>query len=176
VEPAYDLADPCDAARYLDDSRAAGRRPGSGWAYPGGPEHLWAGRVAQVCDKAGRRPGGRPDALSADEALAALTLLAGLRDWLTRIEPALIGAARAGGATWEQLAPVLRGQRPPRRAPPRRPAGHGASPPGRGLRALRAALALQVRAPSAFLQVAAASHANRRALSCPAEGCEKRGC
>ncbi len=45
---------------------------------------------------------------TADEALTALTLLASLRDWLARIEPRLIDAARAQGVTWEALAGVLR--------------------------------------------------------------------
>ncbi|MFI9552900.1 hypothetical protein [Nonomuraea endophytica] len=50
---------------------------------------------------------------SGDEALAALTLLAVLRDWPAEAEPDLIEAARAAGVTWEQLAPMLRvGARP----------------------------------------------------------------
>ncbi|MEU8360451.1 hypothetical protein AB0C27_31030 [Nonomuraea sp. NPDC048882] len=51
------------------------------------------------------KDGPRP---SGDEALAALTLLAELRDWLTEVEPDLIDATRQAGVTWEELAPVLR--------------------------------------------------------------------
>ncbi|MFI7709083.1 hypothetical protein [Nonomuraea sp. NPDC049480] len=56
------------------------------------------------------RPYRSPNAYrpSGDEALAALTLLADLRDWLTDVEPALIQAARDAGVTWDQLAPILR--------------------------------------------------------------------
>ncbi|MFB4276911.1 hypothetical protein ACBJ59_16580 [Nonomuraea sp. MTCD27] len=43
-----------------------------------------------------------------DEALAALTLPADLRDWLTDVEPDLIAAARDADVTWKALAPVLR--------------------------------------------------------------------
>ncbi|MEU8364937.1 hypothetical protein AB0C27_53880 [Nonomuraea sp. NPDC048882] len=43
---------------------------------------------------------------SGDEALAALTLLASLRDWLADVEPALIAAARDAGVTWDVLARV----------------------------------------------------------------------
>ncbi|WUI03991.1 hypothetical protein OHR68_20070 [Spirillospora sp. NBC_00431] len=31
-----------------------------------------------------------------------------LHDWLTELKPDFIAAARAAGAIWEQLAPVLR--------------------------------------------------------------------
>src|SRR5487761_252873 len=108
VKPAYDLADPYDAYRFLDASRTAGGRPGDGWAHPDGPEHLWAYRVAQVYDTARHRRTDQRRAPTADEALAALAVLTELRGWLARMEPELIGAARDAGATWEQLAPVLR--------------------------------------------------------------------
>ncbi|MEV6040548.1 hypothetical protein AB0L65_56235 [Nonomuraea sp. NPDC052116] len=36
-----------------------------------------------------------------DEGLAALTLLADLRDWPADVEPDLIAAARDGRVTWE---------------------------------------------------------------------------
>jgi hypothetical protein len=57
---------------------------------------------------------------SGDEALAALILLAALRDWLAETEPGLISTARDAGVTWEELAGVLRAAR--RRAARRRAA------------------------------------------------------
>jgi hypothetical protein len=44
---------------------------------------------------------------SAEEALAALTLLRHLREEYAAWEPRLIAAARASGASWIQLAPAL---------------------------------------------------------------------
>jgi hypothetical protein len=41
------------------------------------------------------------------DLLDALTVLHQVRDQLDRWEPTLIGAARAGGVTWSQLAPAL---------------------------------------------------------------------
>jgi hypothetical protein len=41
------------------------------------------------------------------ELLAALTALRELRDQLSAWEPTLIGAARAGGVTWTEIAPTL---------------------------------------------------------------------
>jgi hypothetical protein len=54
-------------------------------------------------------PHRNPDAEvpTGQEALAALSVLRGLRGWLDEIEPRLIGAARAGGVTWDALAPAL---------------------------------------------------------------------
>jgi hypothetical protein len=43
-----------------------------------------------------------------NEVLAALILLADLRDWLTDVEPDLIDAAHRARITWEELALVLR--------------------------------------------------------------------
>ncbi|MCP3803994.1 HSP18 transcriptional regulator [Allokutzneria sp. A3M-2-11 16] len=46
-------------------------------------------------------------AASAEEVLAALTLLRGLREELAAWEPRLITAAREGGTSWVRLAPAL---------------------------------------------------------------------
>jgi hypothetical protein len=99
VKPAYDLTDPDVAYRFLSDEHMA---------YPSGTEYLWVGRVGSVYDKVHgesndpHRPGP-----TADQALAALALLAGLREWLADVEPELIDGARSAGVTWDQLAPVL---------------------------------------------------------------------
>jgi hypothetical protein len=69
-------------------SALAGDRSG-GWS--GG----WSG------DGSGGRAGGTAD------ALAALVALRELRTRLDAWEPELIAAARAGGASWAELAPVL---------------------------------------------------------------------
>jgi hypothetical protein len=100
VRPAYDLADAHDAHRYLSEDCSLAR--------PSGSEHLWAGEVASVYDKVHweRRNEDRQGP-AADQALAALALLAGLRDWLADVEPELIEGARLAGVTWDQLAPVL---------------------------------------------------------------------
>jgi hypothetical protein len=97
VRPAYDLT---DAHRYLsEDCRLA---------YPSGSEHLWVGEVASVYDKVHwGRQNDDWQGPTADQALAALALLAGLRDWLADVEPELIEGARLAGVTWDQLAPVL---------------------------------------------------------------------
>jgi hypothetical protein len=97
VRPAYDLTDPDDAHRYLSDQHLA---------YPSGPEHLWVGRVASVYDLVHWRHGDKPGP-TADQALAALALVGGLRDWLADAEPELIEGARSAGVTWDQLATVL---------------------------------------------------------------------
>jgi hypothetical protein len=78
-------------------------------------------RLIEVITKLGvpdRANGGRrqaakrtvvQDAQAVDgaELLAALTALRELRDQLTDWEPALIGAARARGITWSEIAPAL---------------------------------------------------------------------
>ncbi|SDM26567.1 hypothetical protein [Allokutzneria albata] len=46
-------------------------------------------------------------AATAEEVLAALTLLRGLREELAAWEPRLITAAREGGTSWVRLAPAL---------------------------------------------------------------------
>jgi hypothetical protein len=99
VRPAYDLTDPDDACRYLEEESAHAR------SYPPGLEPHMAGRLAVVADMTRWSRAQQPDG---DEALAALTMVAALRDWLDEAEPRLIDAARAQGITWEQLAPVLR--------------------------------------------------------------------
>jgi hypothetical protein len=63
--------------------------------------------------KAGRRQAGKrtavqdAQAVDGQELLAALTALRELRDQLTDWEPRLIGAARARGVTWTEIAPAL---------------------------------------------------------------------
>jgi hypothetical protein len=56
--------------------------------------------------RAGARSGAGPDTRGA-ELLAALTALRELRAKLDAWEPELIAAARAAGASWTELAPVL---------------------------------------------------------------------
>ncbi|GGL57117.1 hypothetical protein GCM10014719_68160 [Planomonospora parontospora subsp. antibiotica] len=104
MRPAYDLTDPYDAARFLREEGVGAAR-----YQPPGNEPGWAKLVASASQFTEVRPDDphRPR-LSGDDALAALTLLAALRDWLSAVESDFIGAARAAGATWEELAPVLR--------------------------------------------------------------------
>jgi hypothetical protein len=99
VRPAYDLTDLDDAYRFLEED--ANVR----WVPPGREPHAF-GRLAVIVSWL-RWPGGDKKP-TGDEALAALTILASLRDWLAEAEPMLIDAARAGGVTWQQLAGVLR--------------------------------------------------------------------
>ncbi len=99
MRPAYDVTDPDTAYRYLKEESAHAR------SYPPGLEPHMAGRLAVI---AGMTRWPRSTQPAGDEALAALTLVAGLRDWLAEVEPRLIDAARAQGVTWEQLAGVLR--------------------------------------------------------------------
>lgn len=99
MRPAYDLADPDDARRFLeDDPRARQVAPG---LEPRMLEHLAVIASWTRWPREDRTPSG-------DESLAALTLLAALRDWLAETEPGLITAARAAGVTWDELAGVLR--------------------------------------------------------------------
>ena len=99
MRPAYDLADPDGAYRYLEEVSAHAR------TYPPGREPHAAARLAVIADMTRWPQAAQPDI---DEALAALTLLGSLRDWLAEAEPRLIEAARAQGATWQSLAGVLR--------------------------------------------------------------------
>jgi hypothetical protein len=99
MDPAYDLTTVESAERYLRDHSFCVRQ------HPAGHQHVYAGWVTSIAELT-RWPGDRVPA--GDEALAALTLVADLRDWLTEAEPRLIAAARAQGVTWQQLAGVLR--------------------------------------------------------------------
>ncbi|MGP4103247.1 hypothetical protein [Nonomuraea sp. KM90] len=102
VRPAFDLTVSHEARAFLWEES-----PNTQFVPAGNAVHD-VRAVTNVYDltSSHRLPGSyRP---SGDEALAALTLLAGLRDWLAEVEPALIEAAREAGVTWEQLAPVLR--------------------------------------------------------------------
>lgn len=102
VRPRYDLTKLDDAERYLREESKFAR-----WQPPG---HQWHNvqRLSVIAELTrwesaddDRRPIG-------DDVLACLTVVADLRDWLAEVEPRLIGAARADGVTWEQLAGVLR--------------------------------------------------------------------
>ncbi|MGC5010124.1 hypothetical protein ACLQ2R_05110 [Streptosporangium sp. DT93] len=101
MEPAYDLTDPDDARRFLEDDPAGGAR----WRLPGS-EPIYVDQLASLLQFTEPRP--HSHTLTGDEALAGLTLLAALRDWLADAEPDLVDAARRAGGTWEELAPVLR--------------------------------------------------------------------
>jgi hypothetical protein len=69
----------------------------------GVPAPVDAGR-GQAAKRAADRGGHVVDG---PELLAALTALRELRDQLTEWEPTLIGAARARGVTWTEIAPAL---------------------------------------------------------------------
>ncbi|MEU7004782.1 ATP-binding cassette domain-containing protein, partial [Nonomuraea sp. NPDC046570] len=69
-----------------DDDPAGGAR----WRPPGS-EPIYAGQLASLLQFTEPRAN---HTLTGDEALAALTLLGALRDWLTDAEPDLIDAAR----------------------------------------------------------------------------------
>jgi len=104
MRPAYDLSDPDDASRFLTDHSERARY------YPPGHQHITVSQLTNIADLA--EPyrtdwSGTRERVSGDEALAALTLLADLRTWLTEIEPRLLQAARDAGVTWEELASVL---------------------------------------------------------------------
>jgi hypothetical protein len=98
LRPAYDLTNPDDACRYLEDESPHAR------THPPGREPHQAARLAVIADMARGPRAARP---AVAEALAALTLLVSLRDWLAQVEPRLIDAARAQGATRKSLAGVL---------------------------------------------------------------------
>ncbi|MEU5869595.1 plasmid pRiA4b ORF-3 family protein [Nonomuraea sp. NPDC047529] len=101
MDPAYDLTNPHEASRFLTDDPAGGAR-----YVPPGFEPGWFRQLASLAQFA--EPSSWSHTLTGDEALAALTLLAAVRDWLTNAEPDLIAAARQAGVTWDALAPVLR--------------------------------------------------------------------
>ncbi|MDP9843619.1 hypothetical protein [Streptosporangium lutulentum] len=101
MKSAYDLADPDDARRFLNDDPAGEYR----WQPPGS-EPIYVDQLASLLQFTEPRPDSHT--LTGDEAPAGLTLLATLRDWLADAEPDLIDAARRAGVTWEDLAPVLR--------------------------------------------------------------------
>jgi hypothetical protein len=122
VKPAYDLTSPHDARRFLRDESPNTRFVPSGYATHDA-RHITNVHVMTSPYRYEDSP--RP---TGDEALAALTLLADLRDWLADIEPDLIDAARQAGVTWEELAPVLRvaDRRAAQRRRARRPRKEGA--------------------------------------------------
>lgn len=77
--------------------------------HPGGGEAYDAMALAQVLTCCATRSSGNSVAPTQEEALAALALLAGLREWLDESEPRLVDAARQAGATWDAVADVLPG-------------------------------------------------------------------
>src|SRR5690242_17166340 len=81
-----------------------GARPAPGR----GPGDL-AAAVAELAATVGRaeRDNSASTAASPDELLDALTTLRRVRGELAAFEPALIAAARAGGVSWQALAPAL---------------------------------------------------------------------
>ncbi|MET8053112.1 hypothetical protein ABZU75_36530 [Streptosporangium sp. NPDC005286] len=100
MKPAYDLTDPDDARRFLNDDPAGGAR----WQPPGS-EPIYTKQLASLLQFAG--PAQDNHTLTGDEALAGLTLLAALRDWLTDAEPDLIdsNAARRSPCRWPPRPP-----------------------------------------------------------------------
>jgi hypothetical protein len=65
------------------------------------------GRAVQPAAQPAVQPAVQPAAQPAAQTLAALLALRELRDQLDTWEPELIAAARAAGASWAELAPVL---------------------------------------------------------------------
>ncbi|MFF5211197.1 hypothetical protein [Streptosporangium sp. NPDC000396] len=102
MRPAYDLTDSHEARAFLREEA-----PNTQFMSAGNAVHD-ARAVTNVYDLTGPSRSSGSYRPSGDEALVALTLLAGSRDWLAEAEPALIEAVREAGVTWEQLAPVLR--------------------------------------------------------------------
>ncbi|MFI7709081.1 hypothetical protein [Nonomuraea sp. NPDC049480] len=102
MRPAYGLTDPYDARRFLSEESPATR------FVPSGNASRDAGKITNVHNLTSPYRSEHSPRPSGDEALAALTLLADLRDWLADVEPDLIQAARSAGVTWDALAPVLR--------------------------------------------------------------------
>jgi hypothetical protein len=102
VRPAYDLTTPYDARHFLSEES-----PNTRFVPSGNATHD-AGKITNVHNLTSPYRSEHSPRPSGDEALAALTLLADLRDWLADVEPDLIQAARDAGVTWEALAPVLR--------------------------------------------------------------------
>jgi hypothetical protein len=76
--------------------------------HPPGHQHVAISRLSAIADLASPFRFTGSATPTGDEALASLTLLADLREWLTEIEPQLIEAARAKAVTWEELAAVMR--------------------------------------------------------------------
>jgi len=100
----FDPADFYDAHKILTE--VSGRR----FTHPSGYLPNAVARVVAVYDMTpGRFSHEWPDAErpTAPEALASLTVLREMREWAETAEAALIDAARAAGATWEQVAPCL---------------------------------------------------------------------
>ncbi|MEV8634313.1 hypothetical protein AB0395_21925 [Streptosporangium sp. NPDC051023] len=105
MRPAYDLTNPYEVARWIENHNSDQGEARHARFRPPGSEHIWAGYLASLA-QAVPRP-GRAEHLTADEALAALTLTRALRAWTADLEPGLIEAARTAGATWDALAPYL---------------------------------------------------------------------
>lgn len=103
VRPAYDLTDPYEVARWIEDHGEGEARHAR--FRPPGSERIWAGYLASLAQFVPQP--GRAEQLTADEALAALTLTRAVRAWAADLEPDLIEAARTAGVTWEALAPHL---------------------------------------------------------------------
>lgn len=102
----YDPADEHDAFKLLTEVSERRSRTPFGFLY-----HSFA-RAMAIFDMApGRFPSQQPDPErtrpTAQEALAALTVLRSTAAWIRQAEPALIEAAREAGATWEEIAPCL---------------------------------------------------------------------
>jgi hypothetical protein len=102
MRPAYNLTGLHDARRFL-----SAESPNTPFVPSGYAAHD-AGDITNVHNLTDPYRSAHSPRPSGDEALAALMLLAGLRDWLADVEPDLIAAARDAGVTWEALAPVLR--------------------------------------------------------------------
>lgn len=94
VRPVYDLTRPYDARAFLSEERPNTR------FVPSGNAARDAGKVTNVHQLTNPYRSHDSPRPSGDEALAALTLLAELRDWLAGVEPDLITAARDAGVTW----------------------------------------------------------------------------
>jgi len=88
--------------------------------HPGGGEAYDAMSLAQVLTCCSTRSSGNSVTPTREEALAALALLVGLREWLDESEPRLVDAAREAGATWGAVADVLPGMADRRAAQKRR--------------------------------------------------------
>jgi hypothetical protein len=100
----FDPADSYDAYKILTE--VSERRHTS----PSGYLHHAVTRAIGVYDMTpGRFSHEWPDPRrpTAQEALASLTVLREMGEWIETAEAALIDAARAAGSTWEQVAPCL---------------------------------------------------------------------
>jgi hypothetical protein len=100
----YDPSDFYDAHKILTE--VSERR----FTHPSGYLPNAVARAIAVYDMTpGRFSHEWPDAQrpTAQEALASLTVLRQMGEWAETAEAALIDAARAAGATWEQVAPCL---------------------------------------------------------------------